>query len=201
MQLVLFYIFAAVLLFAAVMVISSRNPVHSAMFLVLAFFNSAALWLLAEAEFLGVALVLVYVGAVMVLFLFVVMMLDINAVVLREGFARYLPVGLAVAVVMVLEMVLVVGADQIDALVRDVPPVAEPAVNNIAAIGGVLYTEYLYPFEIAAVVLLVAIIAATMLTHRRRADSKKQNAGKQVRTRKADRLRIVKMPAAGGNKE
>lgn len=192
MQLIIFYIFAAVLLFAATMVITTKNPVHSAMFLVLAFFNAAATWLLAEAEFLGIALVLVYVGAVMVLFLFVVMMLDINIAPLREGFARYLPLGGAVALVMVLEMVLVVSSDQVQMLGAEQ---AAGVGDNTRALGSVLYTTYLYPFELAAAVLLVAIVAAIMLTLRRRGGTRHQDPSRQVRVRKADRLRVLQMPA------
>ena len=193
-QQVLFYIFAAVLVFAALMVITQRNPVHAALFLVLAFFNSAILWVMAEAEFLGIALVLVYVGAVMVLFLFVVMMLDVNITPLREGFARYLPLGVAVGLVMLLEMVLVVGAVSIDTA-----PTGAAATSlgdqNTRLIGSVLYTVYVYPFEIAAVVLLVAIVAAIMLTLRRRPGTKHQDIGHQVRVRKSDRLRVVSVPS------
>lgn len=197
---VIFYVFAAILLMAAMLVITARNPVHSALSLVLAFFTSAALWLLAEAEFLGIALVLVYVGAVMVLFLFVVMMLDINISVIREGFARYLPLGALVGVVMVLQMLLVIGAGvgegQVSLALADAAA-AETAGegNNIRLLGSVLYTVYVYPFELAAIVLLLAIIAAIMLTHRRRADTKHQDISAQVRTRKDDRLRLVRMPS------
>ena len=194
-ELVLFYIFAAVLLFAATMVITAKNPVYSALFLVLAFFNSAALWLMAEAEFLGIALVLVYVGAVMVLFLFVVMMLDINLAPMREGFARYLPVGALVGLVMVLEMVLVVGSDEVNLM--HTPTASAPSesagMSNTAALGSVLYTVYAYPFEIASVVLLVAIVAAILLTHRQRPDTKHQNVDRQVRVHKQQRLRVVTM--------
>jgi NADH-quinone oxidoreductase subunit J len=193
MQLVIFYIFAAVLLFSATMVITTRNPVHSALFLVLAFFNAAAIWLLAEAEFLGIVLVVVYVGAVMVLFLFVVMMLDINVAPLREGFARYLPLGAAVALVMLAQMVLVVSSDQIQLIGAEGAPGG--LGENTRILGGVLYTTYLYPFELASIVLLVAIVAAIMLTLRRRPGTKHQNQARQVRVRKADRLRIVEMPA------
>ncbi len=194
-ELLLFYVFAAVLLFAATMVITAKNPVHSALFLVLAFFNSAALWLMAEAEFLGIALVLVYVGAVMVLFLFVVMMLDINLAPMREGFARYLPIGALVGCVMVVEMALVVGSQDVD-LMRGAGAAnasASLGMSNTKALGSVLYTVYAYPFEIASVVLLVAIVAAIMLTHRRRPDTKHQNIDRQVRVRKEQRLRIVTM--------
>ncbi|MDN5870334.1 MAG: NADH-quinone oxidoreductase subunit J [Nitrococcus sp.] len=194
MELLLFYVFAAILLFAAAMVISAKNPVHSALFLVLAFFNSAALWLMAGAEFLGIALVLVYVGAVMVLFLFVVMMLDINLAPMREGFARYLPIGALVGLVMVVEMALVLSSEQVNLIGAAPTPVAEgEAMSNTKALGSVLYTVYAYPFEIASVVLLLAIIAAIMLTHRRRPDTKQQSIDRQVRVHKNQRLRIVTM--------
>ena len=163
---VVFYFFAAVLVVAGALVITVRNPVHAALCLVLAFFTSAAIWLLLEAEFLAIALVLVYVGAVMVLFLFVVMMLDINLVPLREGFIRYLPVGIGIAVVVLVELVIVLGGDRLDML-----PVPEPhpaGYSNTRELGSVLYTVYVYPFEIAAVILLVAIVAAIALTLRRR---------------------------------
>ncbi|WP_435105661.1 NADH-quinone oxidoreductase subunit J [Arhodomonas sp. AD133] len=199
MELIIFYLFAAVLIFAATMVITARNPVHSALFLVLAFFNSGVLWLMAQAEFLGIALVLVYVGAVMVLFLFVVMMLDINLAPLREGFARYLPIGAMVGVAMLLEMLLVVGSGQLGAV-----GLAEGGetlggvgtdVSNTALIGNVLYTVYVYPFEVASVVLLLAIVAAIMLTLRRREGTKHQDVARQVRVRKDQRLRLVRMSA------
>lgn len=192
MEQVIFYIIAAVLLFAAAMVISVRNPVHAALFLVLAFFNAAILWVLAGAEFLGIALVVVYVGAVMVLFLFVVMMLDINVAPLREGFARYLPVGLGVAVVMVLQLVVIILSDDV-ALVGETIEAPGADDNNVAAIGRVLYTTYVYPFEIAAVILLVAIIAAITLTLRRRPGTLHQDVPEQVSTRREDRLRVVNM--------
>ena len=196
---VIFYVFAAILLAAAVFVITARNPVHSALSLVLAFFTSAALWLLAEAEFLGIALVLVYVGAVMVLFLFVVMMLDINAAVLREGFARYLPLGALVGVVMVLQMLLVLGSGEVDLAGLGSEAAAGATGNNVRLIGSMLYTVYVYPFELAAIVLLLAIIAAIMLTHRRRGGTKHQNISAQVRTRKEDRLRMVNLPSERRN--
>ncbi|HKI74607.1 MAG TPA: NADH-quinone oxidoreductase subunit J [Pseudomonadales bacterium] len=192
MQLVLFYIFAAVMLSAATMVITARNPVHSALFLVLVFFNAAVLWLMAGAEFLGIALVLVYVGAVMVLFLFVVMMLDINLAPLREGFIRYLPIGAAVAIAMAFEMVAVVTSGNFH-LGVGAPGTGPADVNNTKALGTLLYTVYAYPFELAAAVLLVAIIAAILLTLRRRPDTKHQTPGRQVRVRKEDRLRIVRV--------
>ena len=188
----LFYVFALVLVFAAVRVITVRNPVHAALFLVLAFFTSAALWLLIEAEFLAIVLVLVYVGAVMVLFLFVVMMLDINVAPLREGFIQYLPVGAAVALIIVIEMVLVVGSsyfgtDQFSLVARAAD------YSNTKELGGVLYTFYVYPFEIASVILLVAIVAAISLTMRRREGTKYQNPAQQVRVSRDDRVRLVRM--------
>ncbi|MEX0731873.1 MAG: NADH-quinone oxidoreductase subunit J [Aquisalimonadaceae bacterium] len=199
---IVFYIFAAVLLFAATMVITARNPVHAAMYLVLAFFNSAALWIMAGAEFLGIVLVLVYVGAVMVLFLFVVMMLDINLARIREGFVRHLYIGVPIAVVMVVQMLLIVGsgAFQPAALPTGDLPIP-PDAGNTALLGSLLYTVYVYPFELAAVILLVAIIAAIMLTLRRREGTKHQDPGKQVRVHKEDRLRIVKMPRGQNDKQ
>ncbi len=192
----IFYFFSAVLVGAGAAVVTVRNPVHAALFLVLAFFTSAALWLLLEAEFLAVTLVLVYVGAVMVLFLFVVMMLDINLVPLREGFIRYLPVGVVVAVLMFVEMALVVGSSYFG-LERFGSPPRHPAdYSNTKELGGVLYTEYVYPFEIAAAVLVVAIIAAIALTLRRRPDSKRQDPARQVRVRREGRVRLVSLPAA-----
>ncbi len=185
-----FYFFAVVMLFAALRMITVRNPVHAALFLVLTFFTSAALWLLLEAEFLAIVLVLVYVGAVMVLFLFVVMMLDINIAVIREGFIRYLPVGIFVAIVMVVELILVVTADVFDK-VQPEPMGAD--FSNTEALGNVLYTDYVYPFEIAAVILLVAIIAAITLTMRRRPKTKYQNPTQQIKVRREDRVRLVKM--------
>jgi NADH-quinone oxidoreductase subunit J len=188
-----FYVFSAVLLFSALMVITSRNPVHSAFFLVLAFFNSAVLWLLLEAEFLAIALVLVYVGAVMVLFLFVVMMLDINIAPMREGFIRYLPLGVAIAVIMVLEMTLMVGPRYFGTA-GTVAPVRHPLeYSNTEALGSVLYTAYMYPFEIAAVILLVAIVAAIALTMRKRPGTKYQNPSLQVMVKRGDRVRVVEM--------
>ncbi|MCB1734924.1 MAG: NADH-quinone oxidoreductase subunit J [Gammaproteobacteria bacterium] len=187
-----FYVFAAISVFAGVRVISSRNPVHSALYLVLAFFTTSALWLLLEAEFLAITLVLVYVGAVMVLFLFVVMMLDINLVSLREGFARYLPVGIAVGGIIVIEMIMVLSARY-----GDMPkPAPHPAsYSNTEELGGVLYTVYVYPFEIAAVILLVAIVAAITLTLRRRPGTKHQDPAKQVAVKREDRVRLVKVPS------
>lgn len=186
---VLFYVFSAVLLLSALLVITARNPVYSALYLVLAFFNAAALFLLLGAEFLGLILILVYVGAVMVLFLFVVMMLDINLERLKEGFLRYLPLGLAIAIVGVLEMVAVFWAAPIGRVPAPGPIPAN--ADNTRALGELLYTHYLYPFEIAAVILLVAIIAAIALTLRRRPDTKSQVVGKQVAVAVRERLRMV----------
>ncbi|RLK50820.1 NADH dehydrogenase subunit J [Alkalispirillum mobile] len=196
MEQVIFYIFAAILLFAATMVITARNPVHCALFLVLAFFNSAILWVMAGAEFLGIALVVVYVGAVMVLFLFVVMMLDIGRSIHSEGFTRYLPAGALVAVLMALQLGIVLLSGH-TGIGGGVVPEVPADVNNIRGIGQLLYTHYVYPFEIAAVILLVAIIAAIVLTLRRREGTKHQDVGKQVHVRREDRVRLVSMKSEG----
>ena len=185
-----FYFFATVLVFAAFMVITIRNPVKAALFLVLAFFSAAGLWVLLEAEFLAIVLVLVYVGAVMVLFLFVVMMLDINLARLREGFGEYLPIGGLVAVLMVIEMTLILS-DGFGAGRALVPHPAD--YSNTRELGRILYTTYAYPFEIAGAILLTAIVAAITLTMRRRPTTKYQNPGEQVRVKRADRVRLVKM--------
>lgn len=189
----LFYLFAIILVFAAARVITVRNPVHAVLHLVLAFFTSAALWLLLEAEFLAITLVLVYVGAVMVLFLFVVMMLDINTSPLREGFVRYLPAGVIVALVIFAEMFAVVGVKNFGSDVVAVPVRHGADYSNVREIGGVLYTDYVYPFEIAAVILLVAIVAAIALTMRKRPETRSQDPAKQVAVKRADRVRIVQM--------
>jgi NADH-quinone oxidoreductase subunit J len=194
-ELIVFYCFAAALLFAATAVITVRNPVRAALFLVLAFFTSAALWLLLEAEFLAITLVLVYVGAVMVLFLFVVMMLDINLVPLREGFIRYLPLGLLVAFLIAIELILVVGSAYFGADAFPAPPRHPADYSNTKELGSVLYTVYAYPFELAAVILLVAIIAAIALTMRRRAGVRTPRPELQVAVKRDERIRIVKMPA------
>lgn len=190
-----FYALALILLYAALSVITTRNPVYAALFLVLAFFTAAGIWLLLEAEFLAITLVLVYVGAVMVLFLFVVMMLDINLDRLREGFWQALPVALPVGGLMAVEMVMIVGVNNFGAD-KVLAPAAKPAdYSNTAALGRVLYTDYLLAFELAAVVLLVAIVAAIALTLRSRKESKPTDANKQVAVKKSDRLRILKMAA------
>jgi NADH-quinone oxidoreductase subunit J len=191
----IFYFFAAVLVFAAVSVITSRNPVHAALFLVLAFFTSAGIWIQLRAEFLAIALVLVYVGAVMVLFLFVVMMLDINLARLRVGFWSYLPVGAAVALLLVAEMGLILLQNFYGV---DAPPSPDPepqGYSNTKELGRLLYTEYVYPFEIAAVILLVAIVAAIALTLRQRKATKGIDPSEQIKVRREDRVRIVTMPA------
>ncbi len=192
----LFYVFSAVLLGAATMVITRRNPVHAALFLVLAFFTSAGLWMLAEAEFLAIVLVLVYVGAVMVLFLFVVMMLDVDIAAMRAGFVKFLPLGLAVALVMLAEIVLIVGPENFGLDKFALPPPHPADYSNTKELGSILYTVYMYPFEIAAVILLVGIIAAIGLTMRRRPDTKYLDPAQQVLIKKGpDRIRVVKMAA------
>jgi NADH-quinone oxidoreductase subunit J len=191
-----FYLFSAVLLFAAFRVITARNPVHAALYLVLAFFQAAAVWILLKAEFLAISLVLVYVGAVMVLFLFVVMMLDINVDSLRAGFWKHFPLAATVGVLIALEMAAVLmGGFRVGEEPRAVPAAVAGAaqVSNTKELGKLLYTEYLYPLEIAAVILLVAIIAAIALTLRQRKDSKHMDPSQQVRVRARDRLQVVKL--------
>ncbi len=192
---VLFYFFAAILLVAALRVITARNPVHAALFLVLAFFTAAAIWMLLRAEFLAIVLVLVYVGAVMVLFLFVVMMLDINLDRLREGFWSYLPLGATVGALMVIEMVMVLGGKYFGT--EQLPNPADPGAgySNTKELGRILYTDYVYPFELAAVILLVAIVAAIALTLRGRKDTKRQDPSQQIAIKRADRVRMVSMPS------
>ena len=188
---IVFYAFAAVLLLSGLRVITARNPVHGALFLVLAFFTAAGLWLLLRAEFLAITLVVVYVGAVMVLFLFVVMMLDINLERVREGFWRNLPLALVVGVIMVWEMVTVLAYRYWGAAPRQLPP----NYSNTKELGRVLYTDYAFAFEVAAVILLVAIIAAIALTLRRRKDTRSQDPAEQVKARPSERVRLVSMPA------
>ncbi|WP_305775431.1 NADH-quinone oxidoreductase subunit J [Ferrovum sp.] len=184
-------VFALVLVGAGVGVITARSPVHAALFLVLAFFTGSGLWMMLEAEFLAIVLVLVYVGAVMVLFLFVVMMLNIDSERLRQGFWKHLPLGGGVALLMVLEMWLVVSSRQFSSMVPD----SRGSVSNTKELGRILYTDYVLSFELAAVILLVAIVAAIALTLRRRKDSKHLDPAQQVKAKAADRLRIVSMPA------
>ena len=190
----LFYIFATVTVLAALRVISARNPVHSALFLVLTFCSMAAIWMLLKAEFLAIVLVLVYVGAVMVLFLFVVMMLDINLDSVRRGFWLNLPVALFVGVVIVLELAAVLIHAFGSVQGSDAPPLPDD-YSNTKALGNLLYTEYVWAFEIAAVILLLAIISAIALTLRRRKDVRYNDPSAAVRTRASDRLRIIKMPS------
>ncbi len=190
-----FYVFATIAVLASLKVITAKNPVHSALFLVLTFFSAACIWMLLKAEFLAITLVLVYVGAVMVLFLFVVMMLDINTDKMREGFWRSLPIAGFVGAVIVLELAAVLMHTFNTVKASDVPTM--PAnFNNTKALGTLLYTEYLFPFEVAAVILLVAIIAAIALTLRRRKDVRYNDPSVAVRTKREDRIRLVKMPAS-----
>ena len=210
----LFYVFSAVMLFASFRVITARNPVHAALYLVLAFFQASGIWMLLQAEFLSITLVLVYVGAVMVLFLFVVMMLDINIDTIRQGFWTHFPLAATVGAVIALELaavllggfrisvphqplaeVLVAPAAVSAASAADVGHLVVAQVSNTKALGILLYTEYLYPVQVAALILLVALIAAIALTLRTRKDSKFQNAGDQVRVKARDRVTLVKMDA------
>ena len=192
-QAILFYLFAAVLLGAACGVVFSRNPIHSIMFLVLTFFQSAILWLMAEAEFLAIVLVLVYVGAVMVLFLFVVMMLEVDVEAVKKGLTRYAPLALLIAAVMTVELVQVIWLRSGEAgMSGGFAPLPE-GYDNTKALGEVLYTEHVYAFEIAAVVLLLAIVAAITLTMRKRPNLKVQNISAQVAVRAKDRVRVVQM--------
>jgi len=192
-QTAIFYIFSAILVFAALRVITTRNPVHAALWLVLCFFTAAGVWILLKAEFLAIALVLVYVGAVMVLFLFVVMMLDVNFDSLRTNFRSYVPVAAIVGTLVLLEMALVIVGARVG---TDVAP-PTMAGSNTKALGRLIYVDYVYPFEIAAVVLLVAIIAAIALTHRTRKATKHQDPGAQVKVRREDRVRLVNMTSEG----
>jgi NADH-quinone oxidoreductase subunit J len=192
---VLFYVFGAILVLTAIGVITARNPVHAALFLVAAFLNSAVIWLLLEAEFLAVTLIVVYVGAVMVLWLFVVMMMDVDLARLRHGFTRYAPLGVLIALIVVAQIGTVVYVRQLG-LDLSAAPVPKPAgYSNTLELGKLLYTQYLYPFEIAAVILLVAIVAAITLTMRQRPGQKLQDINKQVAVRAKDRVRVVKMDA------
>ena len=190
---VVFYAFAAILLVAGVRVITARNPVHAALFLVLAFFTASAIWLLLRAEFLALTLMVVYVGAVMVLFLFVVMMLDVNVERLREGFWKNLPLAVVVGGIMMMEMAAVLAGRYFGAAPRPVPRPAD--YSNTKELGRLIYTHYAYAFEVAAVILLVAIVAAIALTLRRRKDSRFQDPSRQVRVRREEQVRLVSMPA------
>ncbi len=197
---VVFYVFAALTVFAGLRVITARNPVHAVLFLVLAFISSSGVWLLLEAEFLAITLVLVYVGAVMVLFLFVVMMLDINLARLREGFWSWLPLGATLAGLMVLEMIWVLGSYEVAEVDRVRTVVKHTAdYSNTKELGRLIYTDYVYPFEIAAVLLLVAMVAAIALTLRRRKDAKSQVVSEQIAVQSKDRVRVVSMPSEPGS--
>ncbi|SCK08192.1 NADH-quinone oxidoreductase subunit J [Vogesella sp. LIG4] len=194
-QAVVFYILSAILIFAGLRVVTAKNPVHAALYLVLAFFTASGHWLLLQAEFLAIALVLVYVGAVTVLFLFVVMMLDINVEKLRAGFWSNFPQAATVALIMLAEIILVLSSPE--AGLSKVQPAVDAMakISNVRLLGGQLYTTYLLPFEAAAVILLVAMVAAIGITQRQRKDSKAIDPGVQVRVRRDDRVRIVKMDA------
>ena len=202
-ELFAFYAFALVTVLAAGAVITLRNPVHAVLSLILTFFSTACLWLLLQAEFLGIALVLVYVGAVMILFLFVVMMLDLNLVPAREGFARYFPIAVIVAAVMLFEMLGLIGvrAEHASRALPGPDPALAAGMSNLEWIGQALFTRFMLPFEIAAVILTVAIVVAVMLTLRRREGTKHQDPSRQVMVRREDRIRLLKMkpePRQGG---
>ncbi|WP_196239515.1 NADH-quinone oxidoreductase subunit J [Dyella monticola] len=194
-QLICFYAFAAVTVVAALSVITLRNSVHAVLALVLTFFSTACIWMLAEAEFLAIALIVVYVGAVMVLFLFVVMMLDIDQEKLREGFVKFLPVGLVVAAVMLVEMLGLIGVRFMHAQTMGDNPATAAGMSNTAWLGMALYTQYLLPFEVAALILTVGVIAAVALTLRHRVGARKQHPSEQVAVKASDRVRIIKMAA------
>ena len=194
-ELAAFWTFATVTVLSAISVITQKNPVHAVLSLILTFFSTACLWLLLQAEFLGIVLVLVYVGAVMILFLFVVMMLDINITPLREGFARYAPIALGVALLMLFEMLTLLGIRGGSAQALPGPDPAAAAGSNLQWIGESLFTRFMLPFEIAAVILTVAIVVAVMLTLRRRTGTKHQDPARQVMVRREDRVRLVKMKA------
>lgn len=194
-QTAVFFFLSAILVAASLRVITARNPVHAALYLVLSFFTAGGIWMLLQAEFLAIALVLVYVGAVMVLFLFVVMMLDINIERMREGFWANLVPGLIVAGLMLAEMFAVLGAKYFSADRMPAPEAAAAGYSNTKELGRLIYTEYVYPFELASVILLVAIIAAIMLTMRKRKDTKFQEPARQIAVRREDRVRLVSMPA------
>lgn len=188
----LFYVFAAVMIFAALRVVTARNPVHAVLFLVLAFCNAAGLWMLLQAEFLAITLVMVYVGAVMVLFLFVVMMLDINIERVREGFWRHLPLGGLIGALLLAEMAMVLTGRYFG--LENFPGQTFPAdYSNTKELARVLFTDYFFPFELASLVLLVAIIVAVMLTLRKRSDSKALHPSDQIAVKRKDRIRIVRM--------
>ncbi|QDF96617.1 NADH:ubiquinone oxidoreductase subunit J [Azoarcus sp. DD4] len=190
-----FYFLSAILVLAALRVITARNPVHAALFLVLSFFTAGGIWLLLQAEFLAITLIMVYVGAVMVLFLFVVMMLDINLDRIRQGFWSYLPVGALIGILMVIEMAMVLGGRYFGLDAMPAPPAAAADYSNTRELGRVLYTDYVYPFELASLVLLVAMIAAVSLTLRKRKGTKAIDPALQVAVKREGRVELVKMPA------
>lgn len=189
----IFYFLAVIMVFAALRVITSRNPVQAALFLVLTFFNAAGIWLLLNAEFLAMTLVLVYVGAVMVLFLFVVMMLDINLDRIRQGFWSYLPVGALIGILLLLEMVMVLGGSYFGLDAMPIPPAASQGYSNTRELGRVLYTDYVYAFELASLLLLVAMVSAVTLTLRKRKGIRYMAPADQVAVRREDRVELVKM--------
>ncbi len=193
---IIFYVFSAVAIGAGLMVVSSRNAVHSALFLVLAFVASSGLWILLHAEFLALILVLVYVGAVMTLFLFVVMMLSVNKVMTRESFVRYLPIGALVVVLMVGITFLAVGPAHMGLAIMPTPPMKPADFSDTAQLGSVLYTDYVFPFEVAGALLLTAIIASISLAHRIPKERKVQNISKQIAANPKDRVRLIKMPSS-----
>ncbi len=194
-QSLVFYFFAVVLILASFSVITARNPVHAALFLVLAFFTAGGIWMLLHAEFLAIVLVMVYVGAVMVLFLFVVMMLDINLERIRQGFWSYLPVGALVGILIVVEMIMVLGGPYFGLDNMPVPAAFPDGYSNTKELGRLIYTDYVYPFELASLVLLVAMVAAVALTLRRRENTKKVDPAHQIAVKRGDRVRIVSMRA------
>lgn len=193
---IVFYLFSAIMLASAICVVSVGNPIHAVMFLVLSFFSAACIWMLLQAEFLAIILMLVYVGAVMVLFLFVVMMLEVNMTAIREGFVRYLPAGILVALAMAIQMLMVIWTRGMERV--PLPPAQEEGFSHTFDLGELLYTDYLYAFEIAGALLLVAIVAAIALTQRQRSSAKYQDASQQIRVQPEERMRIVKMKSEGG---
>src|SRR5579862_2242025 len=192
---VLFYLFSTIAIFSALMVVASTNPVRGVLSLVLTFFAMAGIWLLLHAEFLALILVLVYVGAVMTLFLFVVMMLRVNVAPMREGFVRYLPFGIVLSLIIIGLIIVAIGPKQFGLTSMPIPAAQDIHYNNLADLGMVLYTQYAYPFEIAAVLLLAAIVAAISLTHRKPHQRKIQNISKQIAVKRADRVKLIAMPS------
>ncbi len=190
-----FYVMASILIFAAIRVVTAKNPVHAALFLVLSFFTASGIWMLLEAEFLAIILILVYVGAVMVLFLFVVMMLDINVERMRQGFWKHLPVGGLVGILLAVQMALVLGGRYFGLEAMPEPPPAQENYSNTHEIGRVLYTEYVYPFELASLILLVAMVAAVTLTLRKRKGGRYLNPADQIAAKREDRVKLVSMPS------